>query len=127
MTIGERLRGLRERHEWSQEEVARKINTSVSLIGRYERNERLPPPDKLNLLCDLYGVGADYLLGLIDDPAPADRQRKLTPAEQLAEMGLGTVFARGGDITEADVEFFRAYLETQRRLREKGKGGPKGK
>lgn len=125
---GERIRALRTARGWSRNKLAALAEISQGNLSDIENGKvKSPSGAIIGRLADTLGTSADYLLGLIDDPAPADRQRKLTPAEQLAEMGLGTVFARGGDITEADVEFFRAYLETQRRLREKGKGGPKGK
>lgn len=68
-TIGARLRKLRkERTDYSIEDVARLINTTYSSVGKYERNEQTPPPDKLKALAELYGTTTDYILGLTDDP-----------------------------------------------------------
>lgn len=64
MTIGERIRGLREDKDMTQTQVARLLNTSQTVYSRYERNERLLPTDLLIILCKFYKVSADYILGL---------------------------------------------------------------
>jgi transcriptional regulator with XRE-family HTH domain len=100
MTLGQRLRGLREARGWSQEDVARKMHVSVALIGRYEREERTPPWDKLNALAKLYDTDMAYLLDA--DVQPIDPPfEQATPDQRLRQLG---VYLRGCGATEEDLE-----------------------
>lgn len=63
MNSATRLKNLRERYNLSQNEVARILNVSPSLISSYERGERTPSPHKLSSLADIYHTTTDYLLG----------------------------------------------------------------
>ncbi len=72
MTIGERIRGLREDRDMTQTDVAKILNTSQTVYSRYERNERLLPTDMLIILCKYYRVSADYVLGLSKETAYKD-------------------------------------------------------
>lgn len=60
--IGQILRALRSNTGKTLEQVARELNIGTSLLGMYERGERMPPPDKLALLADYYRVTVDSLL-----------------------------------------------------------------
>ena len=62
--IGERIKELRKKNGWTQEQVADKIGVSF-----YERNNRTPSPEMLVKFAQLYEVSADYLLGIekVDD------------------------------------------------------------
>ncbi len=64
MTIGERIRGLREDRDMTQTQVAKLLGTSQTVYSRYERNERMLPTDLLIILCKYYKVSSDYILGL---------------------------------------------------------------
>lgn len=61
--IGEVLRACRTSMDKTLEQAARELNIGTSLLGMYERGERVPPPDKLALLADYYGISVDALLG----------------------------------------------------------------
>ena len=49
--IGERIKELRKKNGWTQEQVADKIGVTKSVVSFYERNNRTPSPEMLvNLL-----------------------------------------------------------------------------
>lgn len=73
MTIGERIRGLREDRDMTQTQIANLLNTSQTVYSRYERNERLLPTDLLIILCRFYKVSADYILGLSNERSRAEK------------------------------------------------------
>ncbi len=73
MTIGERIRGLREDKDMNQTQVAELLNTSQTVYSRYERNERPLPIEHLIALCKFYKVSADYILGLPYDNKGPER------------------------------------------------------
>lgn len=59
-----RLRDLREDHDLIQSQVAVVLGTSQTMYARYERGANELPLHHLITLCHLYGVSADYILGL---------------------------------------------------------------
>ena len=67
-TTGKRIADIRGKNNMSQEKLAETLSKSVSLISLYEGGHRVPPPDVLYQLSELFAVSADYLLGLTDNP-----------------------------------------------------------
>ena len=59
-----RMRDLREDHDMTQQAVADYLGTSQTMYARYERGANELPIRHLIALCKLYGVSADYFLGL---------------------------------------------------------------
>ena len=62
--FGYRLRELRESKNLTQTQVAKRLNLSKTTISGYENNIKTPSLDVLVKLSILYGVSADYILGL---------------------------------------------------------------
>ena len=61
--MSERLIQLREKHRFSQTDVAKLLNVTSALISAYEKCERKPSIDKLVQLADIYHTTTDYILG----------------------------------------------------------------
>ncbi|AZN43838.1 XRE family transcriptional regulator [Paenibacillus albus] len=76
MTMGDRLRELRLRHNYSQDEVARQIGITRSAYSHYEINNRQPVYETLRKLASLFGVSLDYIIG--GEPSKRDSPA-LTP------------------------------------------------
>ena len=66
-TYVERIRELWEDSDKSQREVARYLGTTQQIYSRYENGENEIPVRHVIALSKLYGVSADYILGLKDD------------------------------------------------------------
>lgn len=62
--IAERLRRLRLDNDLTQAEVAQRIGVTQQTYSRYESGAAKPDSDVIVRLCELYGVAADYLLGI---------------------------------------------------------------
>ena len=60
----ERIKNLREDHDYTQEYVANYLGTSQTMYARYERGANELPIRHLLSLCKLYHVASDYILGL---------------------------------------------------------------
>lgn len=67
MKIGDKLKKLRSSTELSQEELAKKLQTSRSSIGMIESNARTPTTDTLIKYAEFFDVSVDYLLGTPND------------------------------------------------------------
>ncbi len=77
MTMGEKILAMRRARGWSQEELAERIEVSRQAVSRWESDGAKPDADKIVKLCTLFGVTADYLLGM---PEPASQEPR-EPAE----------------------------------------------
>ena len=66
ITIGIRLRALRESKKMRQAQVADIIRVDRRAISAYEIGDRQPSYDILISLAKLYHVSTDYLLGVTD-------------------------------------------------------------
>lgn len=64
MVYVKRIRDLREDSDMTQQKVADYLGISQTMYARYERGENELPIRHLILLCKLYSVSADYILGL---------------------------------------------------------------
>ena len=61
-TIGHRIQELRKKEEFTQVELAKKINVSHTQMTRYEIKDVQPPADVLKRLADLFGTSIDYIV-----------------------------------------------------------------
>lgn len=68
LTYIEKLRGLREDNDLTQEQVAKVLRTSQTMYARYERGANEMPIRHFVTLCKFYNVSADYLLDTTPDP-----------------------------------------------------------
>ena len=66
------LRDLREDHDLKQADLAELLHTTQQVYSRYETGMHGLPIRHLITLCRYYGVSADYLLGLTEDPTPRE-------------------------------------------------------
>lgn len=64
----QRIRDLREDHDWKQGYVAEKLGATQTNYSKYELGKVNIPVEMLIKLADLYGVSLDYLTGRTDEP-----------------------------------------------------------
>lgn len=60
--LGEKIKELREKENYSQKELGSKLGISPSTIGMYEQNRRSPGKDMLLKIAKTFNVSVDYLL-----------------------------------------------------------------
>lgn len=61
--LGKTIKQLRQGKNWSQKDLAKRINKSVSTISGYESDAHAVPLDVLATIAQLYGVTLDELVG----------------------------------------------------------------
>lgn len=66
MSFGNNLKKIRQEHEMTQEELAKRIDTSRSNIANYENDKNMPSIEILNKLSEILNCSTDYLLGKSD-------------------------------------------------------------
>lgn len=67
-TFTEKLRGLREDNDLTQQQIADILGTSQTMYARYERGANEMPIHHLITLCKFYNVSADFLLDTTPNP-----------------------------------------------------------
>lgn len=72
MNFGNILKKIRQDNNLTQEELAKKIDTSRSNIANYENNKNMPSVDILDKLSKMFNVSIDYLLGKSDIRNPEE-------------------------------------------------------
>lgn len=87
MSFGNNLKKIRQENEMTQEELAKKINTSRSNIANYENDKNMPSIEILNKLSEIFNCSIDYLLGKSDVRNP----------EKIDENKLNIAFSSGFD------------------------------
>ncbi len=86
--IGERLANVRKYYGDYQENLADKLHVSIYTVSSWEQGKSSPSHSDLVAICRLYGVSADYLLGLTDDDPVFSGKRRAErfTAEERAEI-----------------------------------------
>ena len=63
LNFGSKIVELRKAKNWSQEELAKHIQSSRIMIGKYERNDNSPSIEVLLKIANAFDVSVDYLIG----------------------------------------------------------------
>lgn len=64
--LNERIRKLRMERNWSQVDLAKKLNVTKQSVSNWENDNIQPSIDMLVKLAGAFSVSTDYLLGLED-------------------------------------------------------------
>lgn len=72
----ERLRGLREDRDLTQEDIAALLQVHQTTYSDYEREKVNIPLSSLKKLAIFFGTSTDYILDLTDEIRPYPRKKK---------------------------------------------------
>ena len=72
----ERIKGLREDRDKTQQELAAFLGLTRSAYSNYENGLRDIPVEVLSLIADFYKTSVDYLIGRTNEPKPYPSQKK---------------------------------------------------
>lgn len=80
MTIGERIKMLREQHDISQIDLAKKLKTTKQTIYKYENNIVTNIPlNRIERIADIFNVHPAYIMGWIDEENPETEDTQPDP------------------------------------------------
>ena len=85
-----RIKELRVKNGWRQEDLARRLSISDRAVGHYETGRRTPDLETILALCDIFGCTSDYLLGRSEIRSfelSADEAELLTGYRRLSGPG----------------------------------------
>lgn len=80
LSIGERIKNLREKRNWTQLYLAEKIGMNNSVLSRIEAGKRPVEDHEIKLFADVFEVSTDFLLFGRTDPDHG--QANVSPEEK---------------------------------------------
>ena len=95
-TFGKKLRECREAKGLSQKELAKLLNTSYSVIGKYERGEMQPSIEAAKKIAKLIDTTVGYLLSetdqenILKDP---EMLKRLSEIEKMEAIDKGHILS----------------------------------
>ena len=109
--IGDAIKELRRLKKIKQKELAEGIGVSVSAIGMYEQNRRIPDIDTMVKIASFFGVTLDAIVNY--DPDNPERCKLIALLDTLTPEELN------------EMEFYINFI-TERRIREQKKTEKEG-
>ncbi len=103
MSLGTRIKRLRQDRNWSQAQFALKLKVHQKQISGYERDVHVPSTDLLIRVADLFNVSLDYL---------AFEDRDDSQQVQIADRDLLQKMEAIDQLTDADRNTVKAVLDT---------------
>lgn len=88
--IGERLQEIRKDHKLTQKQLAGILGISWRTVGAYETNACMPDYEVLVNISKHFNVSLDYLLGLVDEQFPIQREPIMIP-DGLSSKSIDSV------------------------------------
>ena len=88
MPLNERIKLLRKEKNWSQDELAKLIQTDARQISRYENGKITPSVEVLVKLAEVFDVSIDYLLieKAVRSPLRLDDSRLLERLQEIKSL-----------------------------------------
>lgn len=111
MTIGERIRNIRENKNYSQKELEKMAMLSEKSVSKYERGENNVPVDNLSKIADVLNVSMDYLAGRVKFSTDYKKyENKYTPNTTVADL-LSALLSVDNSHRKLVIEFLNVFLK----------------
>lgn len=104
MTLGERIKRLRQERNWSQAQLAQRLDIHQKQVSGYERNVHVPSVEVLIRLAELLDVSLDYLA--------FDDREEARNTSQIADLDLLRKMEAVDKLPEADKVTIKAVLDS---------------
>ena len=85
-TLSEKLRALRKKSRYTQEDISRKLNIQRQTYCNYENDARTPPLETVVALAEIYHVSVDYLVRGAEAASDSDTGRNCHEKKLLSEF-----------------------------------------
>lgn len=102
--IGERIKELRKRKHWTQDELAHLLEVAPSSVGSYERGSRQPTIENLIRMSIYFNVSLDYLLCQTEDERTLANFKKEDSKDLKDFLRDQSVMFTGLELSEQDKE-----------------------
>ncbi|WP_339181621.1 helix-turn-helix domain-containing protein [Oceanobacillus sp. FSL W7-1293] len=112
MNTGQRIIQLRSQRNWTQKELAKRVNMNVSVMNRIESGERPIKGEELTAIADTLKVTADYLLGRAEEApsSAADQENGLIQHIQKISPDAEAMLRDMAALTSAEIKDVYDYM-----------------
>jgi len=93
MDLANRITELRKEKGWSQSELAKKINVSREIVGRYERGDALPSIDVAKRIADAFEVSLDYMVGATEKNMDKTMLKRIQEVDKMKPEDKKMIYA----------------------------------
>lgn len=100
--IGDRIKILRKKKHWTQDELAHLLEVAPSSVGSYERGTRQPTIENLIRMSKYFNVSLDYLLCQTDDERTLSNYKKEDSKELKDFLRDQSVMFSGMELSDSD-------------------------
>jgi transcriptional regulator with XRE-family HTH domain len=83
MDLSSRITELRKQTGWSQSELAKQIQVSREIVGRYERGDAVPSIDIAKRMADAFEVSLDYLVGASEKQVNKEMMNRIEEVDKM--------------------------------------------
>jgi transcriptional regulator with XRE-family HTH domain len=104
VSIDSKIRKLRQDKNWSQIQLAQKIDVNKRFVSAYETGKSLPSAATLQKLAEVFGVSVDYLLS-------DGEQTKNLASVQITDKTLLEYFEEVQRMSDTDQQAIKTILE----------------
>ena len=104
MPISDKIKRLRQNKNWSQVQLAEKIDVNRRFISAYETGKSMPSAAKLQKLAEVFGVSTDYLLS-------DNEQSRNLASVPITDKTLLEYFEEVQRMSDADQQAVKILLE----------------
>lgn len=97
-SIGQNIKRLRKAFNYTQEELAERINVTAQAISKWENEMGMPDISQLIPLATVFGVSTDTILGMESIDGKNEALRILEQAEAVKKYGQKETYLAAYDI-----------------------------
>ncbi|OPA77487.1 hypothetical protein BVG16_13615 [Paenibacillus selenitireducens] len=114
--IGKRIRELREKKGYLQEQFANKIGSKRTAVSNYESGLSAPQPYMLAIIANELNTTVDYLVGATNIPSPRGiKSNSVTVDFSSDELSNYTFLLDDKELSIDEIKFAISFLRTTRK------------
>ena len=104
MILADKIINERKKLNWSQEELAEKLDVSRQSVSKWEGAQSIPDISKILAMADLFGVSTDYLL-----------KDEILPEETVSDPYIREDSEASGNLRKVSMEEANEFLDSRRK------------
>jgi len=93
MNLASKITELRKEKAWSQSELAKQIQVSREIVGRYERGDAVPSIDIAKRMADAFEVSLDYLVGATEKQVNKEMLNRIEAVDKMKPEEKKMIYA----------------------------------
>ena len=93
MNLAGKITELRKEKGWSQSELAKQIQVSREIVGRYERGDAVPSIDIAKRMADVFEVSLDYLVGATEKQVNKEMLNRIEAVDKMKPEEKKMIYA----------------------------------